>query len=123
MSIRKEIKLVDSTSDILKDTSQDDVIDDWYEREFSDDEEEIIIDEVAELTEMPEKEDTSEMQPVEQITGSYSIRSNDYPTVIWYLVSAFIYPEDISTFACLCRDTYALTNTAGFWRKLYFRSV
>ncbi|XP_033645592.1 transmembrane protein 183-like isoform X1 [Asterias rubens] len=115
MSIRKEIKLVDSTSEILKNTSQDDVIDDWFDREFSDD------DEVVELTEMVEKEDTTERVPVEQVTGGHSSSANAYPTVIWYLVSAFIYPEDISTFACLCRDTYALTNTAGFWRKLYFR--
>ena len=53
-----KVKLVDSTSEILKNTSQDDVIDDWFDREFSDD------DEVVELTEMVEKEDTTERVPV-----------------------------------------------------------
>ena len=61
-----KVKLVDSTSEILKNTSQDDVIEDWFEREFSDDddEEEIVFIEVVDLTEMTEKEDITERMPV-----------------------------------------------------------
>lgn len=40
---------------------------------------------------------------------------------IWLLISHHIRPEDVGTFAAVCRTTYDITRRAQFWRKLYKR--
>lgn len=44
---------------------------------------------------------------------------NTYPIDLWYLVSAHIRPEDVLRFALICKQTYAITTTMKFWKKLY----
>lgn len=40
---------------------------------------------------------------------------------IWILISKQIRPEDVSTFAAICRTTYDITRRAQFWFQLYRR--
>ncbi|XP_038053795.1 transmembrane protein 183B-like [Patiria miniata] len=138
ISVNKEFKQIESASAILAAKAEEEIVDDWYERAFSDEEDARSGDVVdlgdeargegaeMEITiqepNLPELENghTVPLEKGKTLTPSYT-GTHVYPSVIWYLVSPFIYPEDVATFACLCRDTYALTNTAAFWRKLYFR--
>lgn len=46
---------------------------------------------------------------------------NEYPLDIWFLISEFIRPEDVGTFARICRTSFAVTTTAKFWFGLYKR--
>lgn len=40
---------------------------------------------------------------------------------IWILISKQIRPEDVATFAAICRTTYDITRRAQFWFHLYRR--
>ncbi|CDW52556.1 transmembrane protein 183 [Trichuris trichiura] len=44
-----------------------------------------------------------------------------YPPDLWHLVAQFIRPEDVCTFALLCRDTAAVVRSAHFWKGIYNR--
>lgn len=44
-----------------------------------------------------------------------------YPEIVWYLISKYIKPEDISSFAGINKACYALTKRESFWRTLYKR--
>lgn len=46
---------------------------------------------------------------------------NEFPNDIWFLISEFIAPEDITRFALICKQTYAVTTTLKFWKKVYRR--
>lgn len=46
---------------------------------------------------------------------------SEYPLDVWYLISEYIEPEDVGTFARLCRSSYHVVNTSHFWFKLYKR--
>jgi hypothetical protein len=45
----------------------------------------------------------------------------DYPLDIWFLISEHICPEDVSTFARICKSALHVVNTAKFWFHLYRR--
>lgn len=42
-----------------------------------------------------------------------------HPPEVWHLVGNYILPEDVSRFGAVCRDTYAVVNSASFWLQLY----
>lgn len=44
-----------------------------------------------------------------------------YPEIVWYLISRYIKPDDIGTFARINKATYAITKRESFWRTLYKR--
>lgn len=44
-----------------------------------------------------------------------------YPSDLWHLISDYITPESVSTFALLCHDSHRVTHTASFWQRLYKR--
>lgn len=46
---------------------------------------------------------------------------NDFPNDIWFLIAEFISPEDVTRFALICKQTYAVTTTLKFWKMLYRR--
>lgn len=46
---------------------------------------------------------------------------NFFPNDIWFLISEYIQPEDVTRFALICKQTYEITTTLKFWRKLYRR--
>ncbi|XP_023688126.1 transmembrane protein 183A [Paramormyrops kingsleyae] len=45
----------------------------------------------------------------------------EYPIDIWLLLASYIRPEDICTFALICRNAWTVTCTAAFWTRLYRR--
>lgn len=44
-----------------------------------------------------------------------------YPLDIWFLISEHVKPEDVGTFARICRASWAVTCSAKFWFGLYRR--
>lgn len=44
-----------------------------------------------------------------------------YPADVWYLLSLYIFPEDVCRFASICRYANIAINTLTFWRHLYHR--
>ncbi|XP_076811956.1 transmembrane protein 183-like, partial [Clavelina lepadiformis] len=42
-----------------------------------------------------------------------------YPLDLWFILSDYILPETIGKFSLLCRDSYAVTCTAAFFRRLW----
>ncbi|XP_075052454.1 transmembrane protein 183A [Mixophyes fleayi] len=53
--------------------------------------------------------------------GTADITGEDYPIDIWLLLSSYIRPEDVVTFALICKKTWTVTCTAVFWMRLYKR--
>ncbi|KFD61314.1 hypothetical protein M514_11768 [Trichuris suis] len=53
------------------------------------------------------------------VQSAESYRS--YPADLWHLIAQFIKPEDVCTFALLCRDTAAVVRSAHFWKGIYNR--
>lgn len=45
----------------------------------------------------------------------------EYPLDIWFLISEYILPEDVSTFARICKSALQVVSTAKFWFHLYRR--
>ena len=44
-----------------------------------------------------------------------------YPVDLWYHLAKYISPEQIQTFACICKASYTITNTKKFWMLVYGR--
>ncbi|XP_063534840.1 putative transmembrane protein 183BP [Cydia strobilella] len=44
-----------------------------------------------------------------------------YPEIVFYLISAYIKPEQIGNFAAINKASYACTQRESFWRNLYKR--
>lgn len=44
-----------------------------------------------------------------------------YPVDLWFLISDYIDPESVGTFARICKDSYHVVQTAQFWLSLYKR--
>ncbi|XP_044761242.1 transmembrane protein 183 [Coccinella septempunctata] len=45
----------------------------------------------------------------------------NYPVDIWFLISNHIRPEDVGRFAAICKASYAVVQSALFWKCLYKR--
>jgi len=46
-----------------------------------------------------------------------------YPMDLWYILSNFICPTQVQTFAQICQGAYQATNSVKFWLNLYKRFV
>lgn len=72
---------------------------------------------------MMEPEDTAypEMEPASTVPHDPPITYEFLviPTEIWMLISKQIRPEDVATFAAICRTTYDITRRAPFWFGMY----
>jgi len=44
-----------------------------------------------------------------------------YPVDVWFLIGRFVRPEDVSSFALICRGSHEVSHSAQFWQKLYTR--
>ena len=42
-----------------------------------------------------------------------------YPVELWFLIGSYVSPEDVCTFACVCRYTHVVAHSARFWLGLY----
>ncbi|XP_035683210.1 transmembrane protein 183B-like isoform X2 [Branchiostoma floridae] len=90
----------------------------WYEKDWDSDQEESHVD-----------SDTEEnLITSNQVYSRYDSQTHDdaepeveYPMDIWSMLAPYIRPEDIGRFAAICRNTWLLTRTIGFWRRLYNR--
>lgn len=45
----------------------------------------------------------------------------EYPLDVWFLISEYIQPEDVSRFAAICKASYSVVCTAKFWVNIYRR--
>jgi len=82
--------------------TDDDIPDDWTERE---EEDEIISISKVEIS-IP--------QPV---NGIHIENHTDF----WHLLSRYIQPSEVGKFALICKSSYFTVASQGFWRKLYLR--
>lgn len=46
---------------------------------------------------------------------------NDVDITVWFLVGDHICPEDVKSFALICKDTELVVSHASFWKSLYRR--
>ena len=46
-----------------------------------------------------------------------------YPLDLWFILANYIKPEQIQTFACICRGSYQALSTVSFWSRLYERFI
>ncbi|KAK1800026.1 hypothetical protein P4O66_006529 [Electrophorus voltai] len=53
--------------------------------------------------------------------NSESTDGEEYPIDIWHVLAAYIRPEDVCTFALICKNAWTVTCTAAFWKRLYKR--
>ncbi|XP_076859738.1 transmembrane protein 183A isoform X2 [Brachyhypopomus gauderio] len=53
--------------------------------------------------------------------NSESTDGQEYPVDIWHVLAAYIRPEDVCTFALICKNAWTVTCTAAFWTRLYKR--
>ncbi|XP_067121468.1 transmembrane protein 183 [Centruroides vittatus] len=54
-------------------------------------------------------------------TTTDSTAGVDYPLDLWYLLAEYILPEDIQTFACICKSSFYVIQTFKFWITIYKR--
>lgn len=90
----------------------DDVPDSWMERdnEESEEEEQELSSSSCIVTRTCS--DTQKKKPVKNV---------NFPSEIWILLSDYIQPENVGRYARICRTTYNIVSSQGFWRRLYRR--
>ena len=89
----------------------DDVPDSWMERdtEESDQEEQ---DPLSSCTITRTFLDSEKKKPDSDI---------NFPSELWILLSDYIQPEAVGRYARICKTTYNIVSSQGFWRRLYRR--
>jgi len=94
------------------------VVENWFDREEGEDE---TIDDLHELSlsccDEYEKSVSSISLPEQSPSSVY----NFYPLDFWYLVSKHIEPEQVITFALICKTSYSIIQTQMFWKRLYIK--
>ncbi len=83
------------------------------------DNEEISEEDFSNSTEMSETSPTREKKPTGDAESGDSGRV--YPYDLWCVLSRYIAPESVQTFALLCKASYTVTKEASFWLDLYSR--
>jgi hypothetical protein len=93
---------------------------DWFEKSLDD----FTIDSAPE----DEEEDSFRSNKVRRRkkVNSWSLAvpddtGNVYPIDIWFILGAYIKPEDVKNFACICKGAYSVTQASKFWFRLYRR--
>lgn len=51
------------------------------------------------------------------------VSDSNFSVDTWFHISKFINPEDVGSFALICRSTAYITSTSEFWQNLYNRYV
>ena len=93
------------------------VPDDWEDRDeadVEDDNENIICDLLLQPS-LSLSSSTSRQKTV--ITSSDIV----FPSEIWYLLGDYITPREVGKFASICKTSYSVVCSQGFWRRLYSR--
>lgn len=68
---------------------------------------------------LPRRKDMYAGVPAHDVCGNDGRLGNRYPFDIWCLVANYIKPEQIQTFACLCRGANEAVNSVSFWIRVY----
>lgn len=103
-------------------TSKQDLDLEWFEKDESD----------FDLPLGTENEEEEDMQEAPAISHIISKKKRQraksetdtgivYPTDLWSILANYIYPESISSFACLCHGSHAVVNSVHFWKRIYYR--
>lgn len=114
-----------SLSKMLNDvtTSEDDIP--WYDRDDDGD-----VDDVLSVKERPKhrnvEQETGEKLGKCMVMPYHVCKVNEldqsgkcYPFDIWSLLAKYIKPEQIQTFAGICREANQAVNSVSFWIRLY----
>ncbi|CAH1271578.1 TMEM183A [Branchiostoma lanceolatum] len=105
-------------SETLKMEEEDSVP--WYEKDWDSDHEETHAESDTELEEKLITTNQLNSKHVRPEHDNIDIEV-EYPMDLWFVLAPYIRPEDIGRFASICRNTWLLTRTIGFWRRLYNR--
>ena len=87
--------------------ADDDVPESWMERDNEDSDEEPSTCFITQTYSESEKEKSD--------------HNVSFPSEIWILLSDYIQPENVGRFAQICKITYNIVSSQGFWRRLYKR--
>jgi len=95
-------------SQVVNNEEAQDVPDDWFDR----DEEDLV----SETTNMVI---STAPEPKQEIKIFTSQRYTQYPLDFWHLLSYYIKPEQVGTFALICKLSNTVVSSQSFWRSLY----
>jgi len=96
--------------------SNNDVPDDWMERDEEEDDDNEDEDEVQQCPPVHFQHQTTLLQK-ESDSEDFFI----FPWDFWHTLSNYIIPENVGKFASICKTTYSIVATQTFWRRLYKR--
>lgn len=108
----KELKKSTTAEDIK---NEDNETDDW----FTKDEEDICKE--IEVLKIDSGCNTSSTSASSIPAKYYRHNHQQFPLDFWDLLSRYILPENVGSFGAICRCSYLIVNSQGFWRRLYRR--
>ncbi|GAB1608622.1 transmembrane protein 183-like [Argonauta hians] len=128
-AFHKEAKQLQSIPTLVQD-----VVETWFDK----DREEFDTDTLPSTTEGDDDEEEKEKKEGTASDKNISRKSKNlrrtklrhtipddsgfvYPADIWHILSLYIHPEDVCTFASICKYANTAIHTVSFWRHLYNR--
>eukprot|EP00092_Neocalanus_flemingeri_P027099 GFUD01029386.1.p1 GENE.GFUD01029386.1~~GFUD01029386.1.p1 ORF type:complete len:376 (-),score=102.77 GFUD01029386.1:111-1238(-) len=116
-SPEKTSRVRKSDSGNLRDMSKtafkpEDVPDDWMDRNEDDE------DDVTEIGNLIITTSQAETPEVKIFT---TLKYTHYPLDFWHLISHYLRPEQVGTFALICQSSNSVVSSQSFWRSLYSR--
>jgi len=112
-SPEKRSRVRKSDSGNLKDMSKttlepEEVPDNWFERDEDD-----LVTETNTLI------ITTSRTPNPEVKIFTTQKYTQYPLDFWHLLSNYIKPEQVGTFALICKSSNLVVSSQSFWRSLY----
>lgn len=96
------------------------VADNWFDKDLNDFD---IVQ--TEEEDVEENESDSRQLSRSSKNVSKNLKGSEtgcvYPADVWYILSLYIFPEDVCRFASVCRYANIAIHTLTFWRHLYHR--
>jgi len=108
----KKSNLLDLKTMTEKALNSTNVPDNWFDIENEDEESAVFPKNVIVTSKSNEKDNVENVTPEEY---------TNYTSDFWYLISKYIKPEQVGTFASLCKETNLVVSRKGFWNRLYAR--
>jgi len=110
----KELNKTKTAEDITK---EDNAVEDWFTKDEEDFCKEI---EVLKIDSGCASSSTSASSSIP--AKFYQQQDHkQFPLDFWDLLSRYIRPEQVGVFSAICRSSYLIVSTQGFWRRLYRR--
>lgn len=97
----------------------------WYDRtNFGEtDDEENESEESGEDIESLKLESVKDFENISAGHEIFAQPGRHYPFDLWCILANYITPEQVQTFACICRGSYAALSSFSFWLRLYQRFI